>query len=110
VGECQLSGLLFDTVINLMKVDESYIFVSYIYDRHTSEFHLNLFLLLTTNDRSDSIYCDCRSTIFRFLNKSLYKTLLLHPVIILIIFFFMLKIFVLFEEFPQNIYPWFIME
>jgi hypothetical protein len=60
-----------------------------------SEFNMNLSLLLTTNRRSDSIYCDGRGRIFKFLNKSLLEPLLLLPAIILIIFFHILKIFVL---------------
>jgi len=34
---------------------------------YTSEFNLNLFLLLTTNKRSDSIYRDWRRQNFGFL-------------------------------------------
>jgi hypothetical protein len=66
------------------------------------------FLLLTTNKRSD-IYCDWRGRIFQSLSKSRNESVLLHPVIILSIFFY-LKIVALCEEFPQNINPYCIME
>jgi len=36
---------------------------------------------------------------------NLYMSLILYPVIILIKFFCILKMFALFEEFPQNINP-----
>jgi hypothetical protein len=51
------------------------------------------------------MYHDSRGRIFKFLNKSLHESLRLHPVMILIIFFCVLKIFTLSEEFSQNINP-----
>ena len=44
---------------------------------------------------------------FKFLNKCLHESVLLHPVILLIIFFIILKIFVQYEEFPQIVNPQF---
>ena len=61
---------------------------------------MNLFLLLATNKIRENIYCDWRSRILRFLNRSLHE---LHPVIILIIFFCILRTITLYGEFPQNI-------
>ena len=55
----------------------------------------NLFLLLTTNKWN----CDWRGRIFRFLNKSHHESLLFQLVTIMIIFFCILKIFLLCEEF-----------
>jgi hypothetical protein len=44
------------------------------------------------------MYWDWRGRIFNFLNKSLHESLLLHPVMNLIIFFCILKIFTLCEQ------------
>jgi len=48
--------------------------------------------------------------IFQFSNKLLHQYLLIHPVIILITFFCVLKIFPLCDEFSQNNNPQFISE
>jgi hypothetical protein len=52
-----------------------------------SEFNTKRFLLLTTKNISEKIYCDVRGKISNFLNKFLHEALLLQPVMILIIFF-----------------------
>jgi len=49
---------------------------------------LNLFFVVATNKTSDSIYCAGRGGIFKFLNKSLHESLLLHPVTILTIYLY----------------------
>ena len=69
----------------------------------TLAFNLNLFLLLTTNMKSDGAYCGGRGRIFKLvLQKSLHEFLILQPVIILIIsFFLILKCVIVREEFPK---------
>jgi hypothetical protein len=69
----------------------------------TSVFKLYIFLLSTNNNRSESMYCEGRSRFFEFLNKSLQESLLLLTGIVLIAFFCILRIFVLYVEFSQNI-------
>jgi len=74
-----------------------------------SEFILYWSLLLTTNRRSESMYCDWRGKILSLLDKSLWVStsathnnsnyILLYP-----------KIFTLYEEFPQNINPYIILD
>jgi hypothetical protein len=75
-----------------------------------SEFKLYVHLFSTTDKRSESMYYECNSNIFKFLNKSLQESLFLLNVIILIARFCILKILVLSVEFPQNIIPYDITE
>lgn len=49
-------------------MEVGYLSISYIWER--TDFNLISFLLLTTNNRSDCIYCDWRRRIFRLLNES----------------------------------------
>jgi hypothetical protein len=54
-------------------------------------------------ERVNVLWCgDAKGKISIFLNKFLHEALLLHPTIILIIFFWILNIFWLWGEFPQN--------
>ena len=69
------------------------------------EFILNLFLLLTTKSLSDSMYWDCSGKIFSILKSFVQESLVPVPIMILTIFFNILKILLLYEEFPQNIKP-----
>jgi len=59
------------------------------------EFTLYWSLLLTTDQRSESMYCNWRCITFSFLSGSLHE--LVH-VQLIIIFFCVLKIFTLYEE------------
>jgi hypothetical protein len=59
------------------------------------ECKLYMLLLSTTNNRSESMYCEWNGNIFKCENKSLQESLFLLSVIILISFFCILKIFVL---------------
>ena len=64
--------------------------------------------VVTTNKRSD---CDWKGSIFRFLNKSGHESLLLHLVIILIVFFIILKMFALYEHYMKSCilsFAWFL--
>jgi hypothetical protein len=60
-------------------------------------------LFWTTNINKDNIYCDVKGKICNLLSKFLHETLFPHPSILLIDFFFVLKIMELCDEFPQNI-------
>ena len=50
-------------------------------------------MLFTTNKRREKIYCDLKGKISNFLNKFLEQFILLHPIIIQIVPFRILKIF-----------------
>jgi hypothetical protein len=74
------------------------------------EFSLNLFLLLTTKERSDSTNCDCRGRSFKFSNRCLHGSLILHPIIIWNTFFAFYNFLSPCEKFPQKINPYIIVE
>jgi hypothetical protein len=60
-------------------------------------------MLFTTNINKENIYWDCNSKIPQSLNASLQEALGLKPLITLIIFFRILKIWMLKEELPHKI-------
>jgi hypothetical protein len=64
--------------------------------------HYKILLLLTTNINKENIYCDLRGKIYNFMNKSLHASLLLHPIIILIALFCILKIVLLWDVSPEH--------
>jgi hypothetical protein len=74
------------------------------------EFCLNSVFLVTINRAKESIYWDARGNIVKILKNSLQESLGLASNNILIIPFRSLKIFKLWEEAPQNISPYVIIE
>jgi hypothetical protein len=71
---------------------------------------IEMFLLSTTNDNSESKNSLASGRILNFLNSFLHEALLLVPAIILMIFFWMKNIILLSVECPQKITPYDIME
>jgi hypothetical protein len=56
-------------------------------------------------NNKENMYWEYKGSIFIFLNDSLHKRLFLLFVIILIIFFLILKTVILYGELPQRIIP-----
>ena len=70
----------------------------------TSELIFILLSLLATCKRRGSYCCDWEGNIFKVLNISLHKSQILHPLLILIIFFLYFTNFYT-TRVPQNIFP-----
>jgi len=91
---CQNSIFFVDMLLNLMKVDEGWSFVQYLCCESLILLCFDIYCWSQTGELK--VYIAIEEV------KSLHESLFLRSIIILIMFFCILKMFTLYEEFPQK--------